>query len=95
LQAGVTGSGEQAHPDRDGLGLVLGKHQRRQLVPAPQHIPDAGCALDRDAPRLQCRDIPVDGAHRDLQLVGDRGCGHWPRGGAQDADDVEQAVCAA
>jgi len=31
---------------------------RRQLVPASQHIPDAGCALDRDTMSLQRRDIP-------------------------------------
>ena len=37
--AGVTGAGEQAHPDRDALGLVLCKHQWRQLVPgAAAHI---------------------------------------------------------
>ena len=47
-----------------------------------------------DAP-LQCRDIPVDGADCDLQLVGDRGGGRRPRSGAQDAADVEQAVGAA
>jgi hypothetical protein len=38
---------------------------------------------------------PVDGAHRDLQLVGDRGGGHRLQRGAQDADDVEQAIGAA
>jgi hypothetical protein len=66
-------------------------HQRRQLVPAPQHKPDAGCALDRDAPRLKFGDIPVDGTHRDLQLAGDRGCGHRLRSGAQDAGAVDGA----
>jgi hypothetical protein len=45
--------------------------------------------------RLQCRDIPVDGRYRDLQLVGERGCGHRLRSGEQDADYVEQAIGAA
>ncbi len=82
------------HPRADGnrLDLVDGEHQGRQVEALAQHVADAGRALDRHAPGLQGGDVAIDRARRDLELFGQRRCGHRFPGRAQGLDDVEQAV---
>ena len=92
LQFGVAQALHQPRADRDRLDLVDREHQRRQVEALAQHVAQAGRALDRHAAGLQGRHVAIDRAHRDLQLLGKRGRRHRLLGGAQDLDDVEQAI---
>ena len=72
LQLRIAQALDQPGADRDGLDLVDGEHQRRQVEALAQHVAQAGRALDRHAARLQGRDVAIDRAHGDFQLFGER-----------------------
>ena len=95
LQFGVAHALHHARAHGDRLDLVDGEHQRRQVEALAQHVAQAGRALDRHAARLQGRHVAIDRAHRDLELLGKGRRRHRLLGGAEDLDDVEQAVGAA
>jgi len=67
---------QEAHADRDSIGLFGRKHQRREIKAAPQDIAEPGGALDRHAARLQRGDVAINRAGRHFELVGKRRCGH-------------------
>jgi hypothetical protein len=81
--------------DRDGVDLVGGEHQRRQVEAAAQHIADADGAVDWHAARLQRGDIAVDRANGDFELLGERRRGQRLRCRPEGLDDVEETVGAA
>src|SRR6516162_1843888 len=70
-----------------GLRYVL-----RRGYALPQEISEAGCALDRHTASQECRDVAINRAGCDLELLGERCGGDWMRGGAQGLDDIEQAA---
>lgn len=92
LQLWVAQPLDVARADRDRVDLLGRKHQRRQIKAAAQDIAEAGGALDRHPARLQRRDIAVDRAHSDFEVIGEGGGGHRPGGRAKALHDVEQTV---
>ena len=92
--SGVAPGGHDARAEHQAFELVAGEDQRRQLVAALEAVADPGLSLDRDARGLEIRDVAVDGALRDGELVGDLlAGGEAPR--AQELHQAEQAVSAA
>ena len=92
LQLAVADALDEMGADHDGLDLLGREHQRRQVVPLAQDVADAGLAFDRDAPRLQGRDVAIDRARGHFEPVRQHGGRHRPPAAAQGLDDVEQAI---
>ena len=61
------------HARADDQRLDLGKreHERRKLEAGTEDVADAGRAIDRDAGGLQIADVPIDGPHRDFEMLGE------------------------
>ena len=83
---------DDADADQQCLELVLGEHQGRQIVAVAQQVADAGGTFDRHPLPDQFGNIPVDRAHRDLELGREGVGGDGAAGAAQDLDDLEQSV---
>ena len=82
--------GEPARAEYQGLDFVLGEHQRRQHEAGPQHITEAGCALDMRALRLQAADVAIEGAKADPQFRRQRLAADRPAVAAQRLQQGEQ-----
>ena len=61
------------HAERDGDGLVVGQHERRQPIPGPDPVTaaDATLTLDGDAEVLQRLDVAAHRSGIDLEPVRD------------------------
>ena len=85
----------EVRTERNGLDLLQGEHQRRQVKPLAQHIAETRRSFDGNTPRLQRRDIAIDGAHRHFQALRQGSSRHRLRAAPQGLDDIEQAIGAA
>ena len=59
--------------EEDGVGR--GEHQRWEEGVLPQHVAQAGFALDGGTLGGQGGDVAVEGSQRDAELVGEHGAG--------------------
>jgi len=84
----------QEEAQRQRQRLVLGEHQRRQVIAGPQAVADAGFAVDGNTRQQQITYIAIDRPRRDFEPFGKLGCrGQAPR--PQMLNDLEQPVGAA
>src|SRR5450432_2606018 len=70
LQLAVARALKQPECEHNRLGLLDGKHERRQIEPWAENVADPPVALDRNAPCLQYRNIAVDGTRYHFQGLG-------------------------
>ncbi len=90
-QGGIRPGLDHAGSSDQGLQLILGEAQGRQLRVAAQAVASSGLALDGHAGLLKVGHIPVDRSNRYAQFPREP----LRRGkavAAQELDDVEQAV---
>ncbi len=78
--------------EHERLNLFTIEHKRRQIVPGPDAIPDAGFAVDRRAGEDQIADVAIDRPLRDLQLPRDLLRRRHGSAAAKQLDDLEQTV---
>jgi hypothetical protein len=91
-QRGIAPPGNPLRAEHGRLDLVGRQHQRRQVMPALQHIADAGLPADRHPLPDQGGDVAIDRALGGLELLGDRLGRQRPAGAPQDLDDLEKSV---
>ncbi len=77
----------QAQDDR--IEFVVAKHQRRQEISIPEHIAEAGLALDVGALCLQRGDVAVERAKAHAEFIGQGTAAHWPSTPAQGLKKIE------
>jgi hypothetical protein len=91
LDAGHAAARRGAHPDRDGDRLVVVEQQRRQPGARAEAVAGhAARGVDRVAERAQLVDVPADGAHVDVEALGELGARPLTRR-LQERQEAEQA----